>query len=138
MNYFFDTSALVVHALDLPGAAEVQSIMDQEEAGLFASALSLFELAGVLKRTGAGDRTEEFWRIYAEGLEIVAADAPLTCSAWILREKVGQRIPIADAIIAASAQAVEATLVHRDVHLARIPESFLLQIHLPAEEDRVP
>jgi predicted nucleic acid-binding protein len=130
LNYLFDTSALVAHALRLSGAELVQSIMDQEDAELFTSALSLFELAGVLKKNGLEKKTGGYWQIYTEGLEIVPADAELAKSAWRLREQIRKRLPIADAIIAASAQSVGATLVHGDQHLAQIPESHVPQIRI--------
>ncbi len=132
MTFLFDTSALVAHALRQEGVEQVQSAMDQEAAGLLASALSLFELAGVLQREGCGRQVPEFWRIYSAGLEIIPVTADLAQAAWGLRESTGQRLPLADAIIAATARSRGATLVHRDRHLAAIPDSVVPQIRLPA------
>lgn len=132
MNFLFDTSALVAHALGRVGVEQVQSAMDREDAGLLASALSLFELAGVLQREGCGRQISECWKIYSEGLEIIPVDAAIALAAWELRESTGQRIPMADAIIAATARARGATLVHCDRHLAAIPESLVPQLRLPA------
>lgn len=132
MNFLFDTSALVAHALHLRGVEQVQSAMNRDDAGLFASALSLFELAGVLKREGCGQQIPECWRVYSSGLEIIPVDAGLAQAAWALRESVGQRLPLADAIIAATARARGATLVHRDQHLAALPDSVVPQVRLAA------
>jgi predicted nucleic acid-binding protein len=107
--------------------------MDQNEVGLFASALSLFEMAGVLKGNGLERKIREYWGIYTEGLAILPADADLVQSAWDLREEIGKRIPIADAIIAATARSVGATLVHNDRHLAQIPVAMLPQIRFPSD-----
>lgn len=130
MIYLFDTSALAAHALHLPGAGQVQEVMSRDEAGLFASALSLFELAGVLKREGCEHLIPECWRVYSSGLEIVPVDAALAQAAWTIREQSGERLPIADAMIAATARALGATLVHRDRHLSSIPDTTVPQLLL--------
>jgi predicted nucleic acid-binding protein len=131
--YLFDSSALVAHALDLPGAAEMQTLIEDDSNDLFLSALSLFELAGVLKQQGAADKVSAYWEAYRQCATVVPADADLARTAWEMREAIGRRIPLADAIIAASARTCQAILVHRDQHLAQIPESLIPQIRLPFE-----
>lgn len=133
MIYLFDSSALVAHALQTSGATAVRNCMDEAGNELLLSALSLFELAGVLKQNGATHEIEKYWQVYRDALEVVPVSAELAVAAWKLREKVGQRIPMADAIIAATALARGATLVHRDRHLATIPDSLMPQLRLPSE-----
>lgn len=133
MSFLFDTSAIVAHALLQPGANQVQSIMERGDSRLAASALSLFELAGILQREGCAGTIRQFWQIYSDGLEIIPVTTDLAQAAWELREKAGSRLPMADAIVAATAQSLGATLVHRDSHLASIPESLIPQFRLPAE-----
>lgn len=133
MKYVLDTSALVAYSMDQPGADEVEALIEEAANPLFISSLSLFELAGVLKKEGGIRDIALHWQTYGALAEIVPVDAALAQAAWKLREKVGARIPMADAIIAATAQKYGATLIHRDQHLATIPESLLPQIHLPAE-----
>jgi len=133
VNYLFDTSAIVIHALRLRGAERVQSLMEQADTGLLASSLTLFELAGILKRHGLKAIIRDYWQIYTSGLDVISVDTSLAEAAWVLREETGTRIPIADAIIAATAQSLDAILVHRDQHLASIPESLLPQFRLPTE-----
>ena len=133
MISLLDSSALVAHALHLAGAAEVQALLEDEAGEILLSSLSLFELAGTLKLHGAGEFIEEYWRTYREiASEVLAPNADLVQAAWQLREKVGQRIPMADAIIAATAQSRGATLVHRDQHLAAVPTAMIPQIVLPS------
>lgn len=115
-----------------PGAEEVQALIADEMNDVFVSSLSLFELAGVLKRTGAARLVPVCWETYQKIAEVVPVDARLACSAWNLRAKTGKRLPIADAVIAAFAQSLGATLVHRDEHLAKVPKSVVPQIQLPA------
>jgi predicted nucleic acid-binding protein len=52
-------------------------------------------------------------------------------AAFDLRQQLARRIPNADALIAATAKLQGATLVHRDPHLAAIPETLVKQIVLP-------
>jgi predicted nucleic acid-binding protein len=131
MTFVLDSSALVAHALNLTGANEVQALLDDDEHEILLSALSLFELAGVLKQQGAKAKIPVYWETYRECATVVPADAVIIEAAWRLRERVGQRIPMADAVIAATAQTRSGTLVHRDQHLAQIPQRLLPQVRLP-------
>ena len=51
--------------------------------------------------------------------------------AWQVRESTPDRIPLVDALIAATARAAGAVLVHRDPHMAKIPKGLVEQIVLP-------
>ncbi len=133
MNHLFDTSALIIHTFAEPGASEVQSLIAQEQHTLFICSLSLFELAGVLKRNRASDRISACWETYRQIAEIIPVTADLAQDAWRLRESTGRRLPMADAIIAATARSRGAILVHRDRHLATISHSLIPQIRLPAK-----
>jgi len=130
VNYLFDTSALVAHAFAETGGAAVQALIADEEHDLFIASISLFELAGVLKENDAVADIPAYWQAYCEIAEVIPADADIARAAWQLREKIGCRLPIADAIIAATAQSIGATLVHADQHLAKIPESLIPQIRV--------
>jgi predicted nucleic acid-binding protein len=130
LNFLFDTTALVAHALREPGAEKIQSLIADEDHDLYLSALSLFELAGVLKRNGSPDLIPVCWEAYQQIAEVIPVDATLAQSAWNLRSETGKRLPIADAVIAATALSRSAVLVHRDEHLARIPKSLIPQIRL--------
>jgi len=132
VNYLCDTSALVAHALHQPGADIVQSLLDDESLQLSISVLSLFELAVVLKQNAASDKIPLYWETYSSIFEVTPVDGPLARSAWTLRESAGARIPLVDAIIAATARARKATLVHRDQHLDQIPETTVAQLRLPS------
>jgi hypothetical protein len=50
--------------------------------------------------------------------------------AWQLKEAIVERIPLVDALIAATAQAADAVLVHRDPHFERIPRTLVDQVVL--------
>ena len=132
MKHLLDTSALVVHALAGPGAGEVQALLADEEHEIIISPLSLFELAGVLKQCGVGEHIRTCWETYRAVARVIPVDAGLAMAAWELRGEIGARIPIADALIAATARAAGAILVHNDRHLAQIPETLVPQIRLSA------
>lgn len=131
MKVFLDTTALIVHAMGQTGAELVQSYFTNEENEIFISALSLFELASVFHRCGLDEQIPQVWAIYSEVAQLISVDADLARAAWQLRVESGQRIPIADAIIAASARAQQAILLHRDQHLTTIPKGLLSQQVLP-------
>ncbi len=50
--------------------------------------------------------------------------------AWHIRAAIPQRLPLVDALIAATARAAGAILVHKDPHMARIPGEVVRQIVL--------
>jgi predicted nucleic acid-binding protein len=52
--------------------------------------------------------------------------------AWQVKEACPERIPLVDALIAGTARACNAVLVHRDPHLARIPREVVGQVVPPA------
>jgi predicted nucleic acid-binding protein len=51
--------------------------------------------------------------------------------AWQIRVATPARLPLADAVIAATARSVDGILVHRDPHLAAIPHDLVEQVALP-------
>jgi len=127
----FDSSALVAHAMGQAGAEEVQTLIEDEGNDVFCCAITFFELAAVLAHQGSPQATAGLWETYSQCLQVIPVDAALAMTAWRLRDQTGVRIPMAAAMIAASAQSVRATLVHRDQHLSGIPQSLLPQIVLP-------
>ena len=54
--------------------------------------------------------------------------------AWQIRNAIDGRIPLVDALIAATARAAGAVLVHRDPHMARIPRTLVEQLVLPQKQ----
>ena len=60
-------------------------------------------------------------------LEVDRAVAEL---AWHIRAATPKRLPLVDALIAATAKAVGAILVHKDPHMAQIPAQVVQQMVL--------
>lgn len=65
--------------------------------------------------------------------ELLPVTPEVTRIALALIRGAPQRLPLVDALIAATALLAEATLVHRDQHLARLPSDRLRQRDLDAE-----
>jgi len=132
VTHVLDTSALLTHYFNEPGARLMEELWSDESARLAISSVTVAELKGRLHQE-IRDDTEA----------IMAADAYLnqltTClpvdrataeMAWQLREATPDRLPLVDALIAATARAAGAILVHKDPHMSRIPAGLVRQIAL--------
>jgi predicted nucleic acid-binding protein len=64
--------------------------------------------------------------------EVAPVDAAVARAAFLIGCRTPRRLPLADALVAATAQAGEAVLVHRDEHMRLIPAELLDQKHLAA------
>ena len=137
--FLLDTSALFAHCLEEPGADTVETILRQfpGEAGI--SVMTWLEFQVRLEEIHPdAEARQEILACYAELLD---DPEPVTKAvagaARDLRRLAGHRIPNADALIAATAQLAGATLVHRDPHLAAIPQNVVRQIVLPHRQTPV-
>ena len=137
MRFLLDTSALIAHNRQEPGWARVQALLEESGAEVLAASVSLTEFARRLRELGASD--EEARRItedYRELLdEIVPIDDRVAFTAFDIGCALAERLPLADALIAAAARERGACLVHRDRHMASIPASLLDQIDLSKHPD---
>jgi predicted nucleic acid-binding protein len=61
------------------------------------------------------------------GWDVVAVDRAIALHAFTLGRKASKRLPLADALIAATAANREAVLVHRDPHFDTLPAEVLRQ-----------
>jgi predicted nucleic acid-binding protein len=133
VSHVLDTSALLAHYFDEPGAGVLDSLWADESNRLAVSAVTVAEFKGRLHHEIADD-----------GEALSAADAYLneltTClpvdrataeAAWQLRQVTPNRLPLVDALIAATARSVGAVLVHKDPHMSRIPSALVQQMALP-------
>ena len=133
ITHVLDTSALLAHYLQEPGAADVNNLLAQgpEQAGI--SLITVVELRGRL--SAVLDDSQEAERAFKLYTEILTTILPFTreTADWAmeLRASTPARLPMVDALIAASAKQHGATLVHRDPHLAAIPGDLLPQLVLP-------
>lgn len=124
--YLFDTSAILAHHLGESGWQEVERVFLQSDASFFFCAITLVELGEPL--AGRRKVLNDYRSLVSE---ILPVDEPVVAIAMHLRESVRPRLPLSDALIAASAKQRHATLVHRDPHFRGIPRNYLKQIELP-------
>jgi len=136
-RFLLDTSALLAHYRQEPGWARVHSLFEEDDAEILAASLSLTELGRRLRELGAtGGEARRTVEAYRELLdEIVPIDERVACAAFDIASEMAQRLPLADALIAAAARERCACLVHRDGHMAPIPASVVEQIDLAKELD---
>ncbi|CAN5447613.1 hypothetical protein BH23VER1_BH23VER1_08300 [soil metagenome] len=123
MTHLLDTSALLAHYLDEPGAQEVEALLASGPGGVALAAPTWVELQSRL-RTFVPDahERERVFDLYTRQLCAFLPIDRAACSAAIrLRDAAPQRLPLVDALIAGTAHAAGLVLVHRDPHLDSIP-----------------
>jgi predicted nucleic acid-binding protein len=133
-RFLLDTSALIAHFRREPGWDHVQALFEGD-AEILGASVTLVELARRLRELGAtveeARRTVQDYRDLLD--DLVAVDEKVALAAFDIGCAAASRLPLVDALIAASAHERNACLVHRDRHMASIPESLLAQLQLPAE-----
>jgi predicted nucleic acid-binding protein len=132
ITHILDTSAILAHYLKENGADTVDAILrSSPEVGV--SLLSLIELKTCLGSLRADQKEiDRAFRLYADSiLSNIPVNREIANLAVQIRETTRPRVPLVDSVIAATAKAHDAVLVHRDPHLAAIPLSSLKQIVLP-------
>ncbi len=126
-GYLLDTSALVTHFKNEPGAGKVQSIFADDDAEVYISALSISELARCLLHLGAErDEARDVALEYAGmATQVVQIDAAVSIRAYELGSICETRLPLVDALIAACAVCSETVLIHKDAHFNTIPSELM-------------
>lgn len=129
VTHVLDTSALLAHYFDEPGAEVVQELWAAKGKKPGISAVSIPELRGRLGRElQSAHEKDRAADAYLRELTIcLPVDRAVAELAWQIREATPQRIPLVDALIAATARAADAILVHKDPHMARIPADLVKQ-----------
>ena len=128
-----DTSALFAHCLEEAGGDIVENLLEQFPSEVHISAMTWLEFQIRLEAIHPhAQARREILACYAELLDDpVPVTKDVVSTALEIRHRSSPRIPNADAIIAGTAKISGSTLVHRDPHLAAIPEKLVKQIVLP-------
>lgn len=114
-SFVLDTSALLCLKEDEAGASEVETILRHSGKGgtVFVSFMSIMELAYILEQEyGEAAAREGVLQLKQLPLQVVESDEPLGLAA--ARLKAAHKLSVADAWIAATAERLRATLVHKD------------------------
>ena len=131
-THVLDTSALLAHYFDEPGAEVVQKLWDSKGPRPAICAVTIAEFRGRLDQeiNSAEEAQSAADSYFGELTTCLDVDRAVADLAWHIRAVTPQRLPLVDALIAATARAAGAVLVHKDPHLARIPHDVVNQISL--------
>ena len=114
-NIVLDTSALICLMKAEPGAAEVEEILRTQEKSrsVYISFMSLMEVAYIFEmEQGEAAARRGIGLIKQLSVHVIESDEELGQAA--ARIKAGHRLSVADAWVAATAERLGATLVHKD------------------------
>ena len=132
ISHVLDTSALLAHYFNEPGAGVVESLWSDKFSSVAISAVTIAELKGRLLQEITDDaESAKAADAYLNELTIcLPVDRATAELAWQLRQASPGRLPLVDALIAATARAAGAILVHKDPHMSQIPAGLVRQIML--------
>jgi len=132
MNYLLDTSALLVLYRKEPEVDQVLALFDDSQHDILLSTVSVAEFGRKLRELGKNqEEIEETLDLFMQLLsQAVPLDEVVARASIRLADSVPLRLPIVDALIAASALVHEACLVHKDKHMAAIPPDVLPTLNL--------
>lgn len=135
MTHLLDTSAVLALYFGEPGADRVRDLLADPQHSVTLSVLTAAEFSSRLRAEGAEEAFESDWDRLSD---LVSAVLPVSLTvvrrSIALRQAATARLPLVDALIAATAAESGAVLVHRDPHFASIPKTLLSQEALPANE----
>jgi predicted nucleic acid-binding protein len=132
VTHVLDTSAILAHYFKEPGAEIVARLWSGGSDRAAISAVTVAELKiRLLRETEDTMEAADALDSYLNELTVcLPVDRALAELAWQLRLATPGRLPLVDAIIAATARSVGAILVHKDPHLSQVPAGVLEQIAL--------
>jgi predicted nucleic acid-binding protein len=125
--YLLDTSALLAHYRNEAGALKVQALFEDKEASISIASITITEFSRRMNALGAAPEDvlaalDNYGRMFTA---VVPVDERIARQAFLLGLEAESRIPLADALIAATAQSLAAVLVHRDPHFEALPPATL-------------
>lgn len=138
MTHLLDTSAILAHFLDEPGADQVEVLLagGADVAGLAAPSWAELDrrLQELIPDAAEAARV---LRHYTRSLcGFIAVDEAAVLAAMKIRAVCASRLPLVDALIAGCAACHGLTLVHRDSHMDCVPPDQVAVIRLPDRQSR--
>ena len=132
-THILDTSAILAHYFDEPGAAEVDALWRQKGNTPAICVLTIPELKTRLQVEIADPaEVERVLDLYVNHLTVCLPVNRTTAEeAMKLRVSAAARLPLVDACIAGCARQHRCILVHRDPHLDGLPDDTIRQLRLP-------
>lgn len=135
MKHLLDTSAILAHFMDEPGADLVTKILSGGRSRVFLSAPSWAELERRLcELMSEQEDADRVWFHYTQELcGFLPLDQASVRAAIELRHSSSDRLPLVDSLIAGCAFAHKMVLVHRDGHMGKIQDAQQRIISLPTK-----
>lgn len=131
MTHLLDTSALLAFILNERGAGQVKALFEDESNGVAVSVLTKVEFWSRLKSIGREAAFGQEWALHLPLFDdVLEVDETVADASIALQRACAQRLPTADALIAATAAAHNLVLVHRDDHFRAVPEALLRQAEI--------
>lgn len=134
-THILDTSAILAHYFDEPGAEEMEVLWSKPGIKLGIYVLTIPELQTRL-RAEVNDEAEieQAFHLYVDQLTVsFPVDIAIAHEAGRLRESCSSRLPLVDACIAACAGMNGCILVHRDPHMSGLAPGQPEQLQLPGK-----
>lgn len=132
MKFLLDTSALLVFYRKEPEVDRVLTLFEDSQNDFLLCAVSIAEFGRKLRELGQPQ--EEIERTIDLHLPLFTrvqpVDNKIALASLRLIDRLTVRLPTIDSLIAATALAHEACLVHKDKHMAAIPPEVLSTLNL--------
>jgi len=133
LTHLLDTSAWLAHVFEEPGSQSVTELFDRQSVAV--SVLSLAEMGSRLEALGRAAEFDALWTAYRDLVDaVVPVSEEVALCANRIRNRTTGRLPVVDALIAASASVHKLILVHRDPHFLGVPGDLLGQLPLGMNE----
>ena len=133
MKAVLDTYPLMIFFKDEKGAEDVQRVLDKVERGEvegLVSTLTLSEVFYILARFRGVDFAETVLKYIEVNLRRIAVSKGIARRGGEFKFRYGRGLPLADAIIAATASEEKAVLISGEEHFGRVKE---IEVKSPGE-----
>jgi len=133
ITHLLDTSAILAHYFDEPGAAEVNALWQQPGCKPAICVLTIPELRTRLHEevTDSAEADRAFDLYVNQLTTSLPVDRMVADEAMRLRLASPSRLPLVDACIAGCAKRHNCLLVHRDPHMDQLLTESVRQLRLP-------
>jgi predicted nucleic acid-binding protein len=125
-KFVLDTSALLCFKEDEPGADVVEKILRDAKGHVYISFISLMEFYYILiQEQGESSARRSYLELKQLPLHVIESDEELGLAAG--RLKAANKLSLGDAWVAATAERLEAILVHKDPEFEALEDTITLQ-----------
>ena len=133
ITHVLDTSAILSHYFDEPGADKVALLWQKGNPKPAVCVVTIPELRSrlAIELSDPGEAEQAIHAYIEELTTSVSVDRMIAELAVQIRIATPKRLPLVDALISACARAHDALLVHCDPHMAEIPKGMVRQLIIP-------